>query len=342
MKLSLNIDSTILGSSHCILKFARDLFGDIQSPELGGYKQLPNASMIYGVACHKFRDVMYKTGGHYPTARAAAEKVFNVPKLPPSDKKGHISDPRHLITTCFMVWSEYIEKEGAFDLVMLPSKCYWCDGKGKEREEFCSKCNGTGIRVAPASELSFKIPFYEDEILLINLCGTLDGVGKINGGCYAIPDFKFTSAWNKDEYLESYELSRQLRMYRLACKLMAERNPESVLGKIGATNMGAFIDGVFIKPKANDVEFKRSQVFIYSKEDIEAFERELEEFCSKLSSHIANKYFPKEGIRNGTCEGKWHPCSYWHCCKSNNKISDLLLKRDFKRKVYDPLNFHEG
>lgn len=349
-KLELHIDSTALGNSGCILKFIRSIIGEPSKPELGAYRTVPKASMIYGVAVHKFRDVMFKTKGHFPTARKEAELVFNLPKRA-DPKKEWQTDPKHLITTCFNYWTNNIETESSFEMLEINQPCYWCEGTGHSGEveagdgeeiaKPCKYCKGEGIVKGPATELTFSLKIYEDDFCIIYLEGTMDGLGKFKGGVWAIGDLKSTSAWKQDEYLESYELSRQLRVYTYACKIMARTQPDSILGQIGKTRMGAFIDGLFVKPKANDNEFQRSRVMQFSDEDIAAFERTLLEFCKKLSFHVQANYFPKEGILNGLCDGKWGFCDFWHACKSPEHISQLLLKRDFKRTKYDPMNFND-
>lgn len=347
-QITFNLDSTSLSAASCLLNYKRTVIGELEEPIIGAYKSIPNSAMIYGVAVHKFTDVMFKTNGHYPTARLESEKSFNVPKILTNEKLPWLNEPKHLGITNYELWSNYIEPESSYEVLMISQECWWCKGvrSPKNIEDGvliigCKHCNGSGIFNGPATELTFKILFYEDEFIKVNLCGTIDSVGKFKNGCYAIRDWKTTSSWGKESYLESYELSRQLRIYTLACKLMARTNPDSVLGRVGSTKMGAFIDGIFLKPKANDNEYMRSQVFQYSDKEIAEFEQQLLKFCSRFSRNVSLNYFPKEGILNGTCEGKYGKCRFWSCCKSNDNISNLLLKRDFKRVIYDPLHFNE-
>lgn len=351
-KLLVNIDSTSLGDSSCILKFYRTVIGSINNDNQseGGYKSLPNASMMYGVAVHKFIDTMYRTNAHYPTARVEAERVFNSPKEPA--KEAWLDDPRHLITTCYNIWTNFIEQESGFDVLQITRECWWCKGSGHIKmtpeveasnmfKPMCCHCRGEGLVEAPATELTFKLKIYEDDFMIVNLCGTLDRSGKFKGGCFAIRDWKSTRAFRKEEYLSDYELSRQLRIYTLACKLMAERHPDSILGKMGSTQMGACIDGIFIKPKPNDVEFIQGDVMVFKKDDLDGLYGMIIDFCAYLSNSIQKKHLPKQGILNGTCSGRWGKCAYWHSCKSAEQVSDLLLKRDFSRKIYDPLAFND-
>lgn len=315
-KINVNLDSTVLGTSACILNLKRSVLGEIENGQpTGGYREkLNGASMVYGIAVHKFIDTMYKTGGHYPTARTEAEKAFLIPKIE-NRKSAWLCDPKHLITTCFNLWTGFCETEGSFDLLLLGDK--------------------------PATEITFSIPFYEDDIVVVNLCGTIDKVGKFKNGCYAIGDWKTTSQYDTDSYFTQYELSRQLRIYTLACSLMAQREPESTLGRIGATSMGSFIDAVFLKPKANDVVVRRSDVFQYSDGELETFKEVLLMKCQQLSMAIMINHFPKEGILNGSCESKWGKCKFWNCCKNNDTVAQVLLKRDFVQWNFSPLNYNE-
>lgn len=367
-KLTLNIDSTSLGSSPCILNYIRTIVGDPNEPEKGAYRQLVNnVNLNYGIAIHKFLDVMYKTRGHYPTAKDEAIGWFTSNPHIPDKKKGWMSDPKHILTTSYMVWTEFVEKDSTFELLRLPGKCWWCDGKGGNFKDGlgntvravtlepyddnvivqCSHCNNTGKDDnQSATEVTFTIPYYEDDHIIVNLCGTIDKVGKFVGGVYNIDDWKTTGHRSDDkysrlDYFSQYDMSRQLRFYTLACKLMARRHPESIMGQVGATRMGASITAIFLKPNANETVVERSEVYSYSDQQIADFERTLNDFIGKLSASIETMYFPKEGILNGTCEGKWRRCGFWYACKSPDNIAQVLLNREFKRVIYNPLAFND-
>src|ERR1019366_6279459 len=285
-KIEINIDSTVLSAAGCIKQLILKTVGTIENGEpTGGFKErgVP-IKMGYGTCVHKFIDVMYKTGGHYPTASKAALEMFNSLALIHSKQASHLSDTKHLLTTCYGVWS-HVESDSEFEVMMFGDK--------------------------PATEITFSLPYFEDEFVKINLCGTIDRIGKIRGGCYCIRDWKTTSSgWDKASYFKSYELTRQLRIYTLACKIMSRLHPDSVLGQIGTTSMGAAIDAVFLKPKANDNEIIGSVVYQYKDKDLEAFELTLQEICKRLSYAIKYTYYPKEGIANGNCEMRHGKCSF--------------------------------
>lgn len=349
-KLTLNLDSTALGSSTCIKNLIQVLVGDPLKPEDGAYRQKVNGVKLnYGVAVHKFIDTMYKTRGNYGAAKEEAVGWFERTPHIPASKQQWMSDSRHLLTTCFQVWTLYIEQDGGFEVLSLPGKCYWCKGGGVDFDKKdlspspCKHCSGTGQDTTQAAtEVTFSIPFFEDEFVQINICGTLDRIGKYKGGVYAVRDFKTTGSWDKDEYFTQYEMSRQLRMYTLACKMMARLYPESVLGQIGATHMGAAIDAIFLNKNANDTECRMSDVFQYSPQEMDEFERMLHDMCKKISFHVMNQYFPKEGILNGSCTGKYGSmCQFWVPCKLPDDRANIILGREFKRQKYDPMNFND-
>src|ERR1017187_1502891 len=173
MKLTINLDSTALGSSACILNLYRTIVGSLDSngQSEGGYRELQmGSSLVYGVAVHKFIDTMYKTRGTYPKARKLALESFNLPKKD-NPKSLWLSDPRHLETICFNVWSNYVEPDSTFQLIELMQPCYLCRGTGQifnieTGNELCSHCKGSKNLLAPASEITFSIKYYEDEYVI--------------------------------------------------------------------------------------------------------------------------------------------------------------------------------
>jgi hypothetical protein len=335
--LEVNISGTALGTSACILNFHRTV--------IDGYKEpIQDAKMVYGVAVHKYIDIMFKSGGHIPSARAEAIRVFDVPKND-SNKSLHLSDRNHMLTTCFGVWELYIKKDTDFELIQLMQNCWKCKGSGQDflnMPVVCPICKGQKQFMQPATEVTFSIPYYRDDTIVVNLCGTLDRIGKIKNGCYAIPDWKTTSSWDTRSYFKTYELSRQLRIYVIALKLMAVKYPDSILGKIGKTNIGTFIDAIFIKPAANDNKYLRSDVQQYTDEQLAEFQLTLDDQCRRLSSAIKTGYLPKEGIVNGSCESRWGKCKFWNVCNaSKQEVADVLLKRDFIQKPFSPLHYND-
>ena len=347
-KITFNLDSTSLGSSGCIKDLVLTVIGDLAAPQDGAYRERTmKINLVYGIAVHAFIDAMYKTGGHYPTARKKAEWCLdNIPWIPDA-KKLWMNDKKHMLTTCYNTWYDYIlEKEPSlnFDLITLPQKCIWCEGTKYVDSVDCPHCNRTGTLTGPATEVNFSLPYYEDDTIIVNLNGTIDRIGKFRGGNYCIPDWKTTGSWDNVGYFEQYELSRQLRFYTFALKLMAQREPESILGKIGATNVGTQIIGIFLKPNANENIVKGSDV-MYLSDQMQSFKDLLDAKIQEISFHTRNFLvygipLPKQGILTGGCEKKFDKCKFWDVCKSKENIAQILLGRNFIRKVYDPLRFN--
>jgi len=334
-KTIINLDATSLGHASCLLDYKRSI--------IDGYKQNPSSAIVYGTAVHSFIDAMYNNGGNFKLAREVAQKSFSVKKSPASKSKSYLEDPRHLDTVCISVWRDFIEQDSLFSLLTIPKKCKICGGKkfiDTGYMQSCPQCNETGIVNGPATEINFRILFYEDDFIQVYLCGTIDKLGKIQGGCYSIGDWKTTSSWNTDEYFVQYDLSRQLRIYTLAMKMMARLEPDSILGKIGASKMGAFIDAIFLNTDPNKVVCERSTGYSYSDKELDEFEGMLKKFCLTLSTAVSMNEWPKQGILNGTCVRQFGKCPFWNVCKAPGHIAELVLKRDFFIKSYNPLNFN--
>ena len=296
-----------MGKATCSLNLYRTVIEGYKEPAMA-------ARIIYGIAVHKFVDTMYKTG-EVVQAVVAAKKAFSLPKI--DDKKSlHLSDENHMITTCMNLWTGFIQDDSTFELIQV-------DGK-------------------PLTEQTFSFLFYEDDRIECWLEGTLDKIGQFKGGCFAIGDWKTTSSWDNRGYFYQYEMSRQLRFYRLALLLASRKYPDTTLGRIGKTRCGTFIDAIFIKPDRNAMEVKRSDVFQYDAFEMEAFEKSMYRFCERLSLRIKDlSYLDKEGLLNGACEGKWGKCSFWNVCKSPDNIAAILLDRDFVKRTWNPLDYNE-
>ena len=337
MPLNIKLSQTALGKAGCMLNLKRTI--------IDGYKEIPSANIVYGEAVHKFRHVMFQSKGHIPSARNEAIKVFHQPKID-KPKSPHLSDSNHMLCTAFNFWEMYVVEDKELELLEINQDCWKCGGTGTIHEPLgeceyipCTECGNTGKKLGPATEISFSIPYYKDDYISVDLCGTLDGLGKIKGGCYVIPDLKTTSSWDTNGYFGTYAMSKQLRLYILALKIMAERFPDSILGQVGKTNIGAFIDAIFVKPAPNENKYGRSAVFQFPEWDIAAFKRTLDNKILELSAAVRDNYFPKQGILNGTCEGKWGRCPFWFVCQRDDNVAQIMLDRDFKKQPFDPLNY---
>jgi hypothetical protein len=349
-KLIINIDSTSLGHSSCILDFYRTVVGSVaeSGQPTGGYKELLNGpELTYGVAVHKFIDVAYKTGGQLPIARKYALDAFKIPTRD-HPKKPYLRDERHLSTVCMNLWTDFVMQENSFELLQLVLPCWRCRGSGQLDQGPCPACKGEKNLLQPATEVTFSIKYYEDDYIIVNLCGTIDKIGKFKNGCYALGDWKTSGTWDNRGYFQQYELSRQLRMYKLAIKLMGTMHPTSVLGQLGQTNIGCFIDAIFLDKDPNATSFERSEVFLTAGGEIDNFQLMVDAKIREISEAIRTNYFPKTGIINGTCikyqnvsEKNFVKCQFWDCCRNPDNVANVLLKRNFKQVHHDPLNYND-
>ena len=306
-KIHLNINASSLRSSSCLLHWYRIIYQ--------GYSdKLFNNKIVYGIAGHKYFDTAYKTG-NLQLAKKLALETFDQPKFCKDSKDEHFSDRGHFNYICYDVWTNYASVDGSFQLLIKPDN-------------------------TPATEVTFSIPYYSDDIISVSLCGTIDKIGKIKGGSWAIGDWKFTGFWDTKSFLSAFGMASQLRFYALAIKLMHRHFPDSQLGQIGAGTIGAFIDGIFIKPKVAECKVVRSEVFMMKDEVLAEFEASLLKRIKQLSAAIADgSVTQKEGILMNTCVLKYHPCPFYIPCSTNNKaIEQLLLEREFKQSTYDPLH----
>lgn len=305
-KLQININASSLPSSACMLSWYRTIVQGYVEPRM-------NVKMVYGVAFHLYQHTMYQTG-NMTLAKDLALASFRQDKTSTDKDADWYRDEGHFNWTCFDVWSNYAKMDSTFQLLLKP------DGK-------------------PATEVTFSIPYYEDAYIIVNLCGTIDKIGKIKGGGYAIGDWKTTASWDEKAYLRDYDMKSQLRFYLLSLKLMNRHFPESQLGKIGLGDTGAFIDGVFLKEKQLDLAVKRSDVFQFGK-DLELFERGLVRRIKQFSQAIQDgDVLLKEGIVLNTCERKYFKCPFFQVCRANNPaIEELVMTRDFVQRTYDPLH----
>jgi glutaredoxin len=366
-KLTINIDSTSLSHSGCILDLYRTIVGSLGDDGLssGGYREkLSGPELVYGISVHKFLDVAYKTNGDLIRARQESLKLFEeIPTREPK-LKAWLRDKVHLSTTCFNVWNDFVLEEYKFDLIELMLPCWLCKGIGQVPDgatkiiqsdqvesiafKECPHCKGAKQLMQPATEVTFSIQYYEDDYITVNLCGTVDKVGKFKDGCYAIGDWKTTGTWDNTGYFQQYELSRQLRMYSLALKLMGVLYPDSVLGQIGKTQIGCFIDAIFLNKDPHKTEVVRSDIYTIKSSELDAFQLMLDDKIKQLSQAIKTGYFPKEGIINGSCikwqsvsEKNFVKCLFWDCCRNPDNVAEILLKRDFNRVQFNPLKYNE-
>lgn len=308
-KLTININASSLRDSSCLLNWYRTIVDGYTEPRF-------NCKIVYGIALHKFLQLMYQTGD-IAKAKDEALKVFRQPKVQLETEPDWYLNEQHFMWACFDTWTNYAATDGEFQLFTNP--------KGE-----------------PAVEQTFSILFYEDDTIRVNLCGTIDKIGRIKGGVNCIGDWKSTGTppYKQKEYLADFDMRSQLRFYILGLKLMNRHFPDSQLGTIGAGRLGAFIDAIFLTEKPADIKVKRSSMFLFTDDDIDAFEKSLMKRIVQLSHAIADGSVAlREGIVLNTCEKKYYKCSFFTVCRTGNpKLEEMLLKRNFVQREYDPLH----
>lgn len=278
-----------------------------------GYKEQLNFNDIeYGSAFHEFVKVMRQQPERYDLAVAAAQKRYSVP-MRFKDNKSYMNET-HLLNTCMSFWQQWVAKDSYTTVVH----------SGK-----------------PLVELQFCIPYYADDEVEVQLCGTIDDICKHQHGTYAFRDYKTTSVYKTDEYLASYELSPQLMFYRLAIDYYSRAYPASVFAEINKyENIACFIDAIFLRGAKAPPEFKRSRVFVFSKHQLDEFERQLRVAVLELVKLVKAKVMPdRQGMINNACQTPYGTCKFANACRQLDETAFRhVLNNHFKQETYDPLS----
>ena len=310
-KRRIRIDASYLSSnSGCEMATHLALLQGYRSP-------IPSNDMQFGTAFHHFAAEMYRTGGDVATSLKGATEIFARPCNVKTNKQ--YMTKMYLTTTCFDWW-EWHQRVDQHVVLQLP--------------------DGT-----PAVEQSFAFPVFEDEACIIELCGTIDRIGKIKNGCFAIVDYKTTSVTDKLGYLEQYELSVQLRTYYKAIQYYASVAPDSIYAAINKEPIGVRIDGIFLQGATKPVEFISSDVMLLSAFDMAEYDILLQRTCHKLAALVRAEHSPspviyREGMMTGYCNKKYGMCSFFdYCVAKDPAVKQSILERSFVKKFYDPLMF---
>ena len=306
-KKIIKISSSALKESACDWRY--------KAIVLDGYTSLlPYNDTQYGSAFHKFCYVMALTNGNFAEAHKAAIEKFRQP-VQIRDRKEHLTE-KHLIATCLTYWDQ-IESN---------------------RTDFQSLINPTNDK--PLVEFNFSVPVYEDKYCIVLFEGTIDRIGKIKNGFYCIRDFKTTSSWKAKEFLESFRASPQLKLYLWALKKHASLNPGTILDDIVKFPLAAFIDGVFLK-SAKETEFHSSDAYVFKDWEFEEIEQQLYQKALKIVNISLGHEVSM--TRNGKIFGecyKGYYCKFFHVCHAIDKqVADIVLKKNFTQRPFDPLNY---
>lgn len=306
MKTHIRLDASALKESSCSRRLVWTT--------VDGYREEKNSNDIeFGSAFHEFIKVMKETNGNYAEATMAAVNRYNVPMYIKDRRKDYMT-AQYLQVLCFKYWEQYVAKD-QFETVVI-------DGK-------------------PLVELKFSYPYYVDDEVEVSLCGTIDDVCKHRHGTYAIRDYKTTSVYKKDEYLSGYALSPQLMFYRMVVSLYAKTYPDSIFAQINKHGFSCFIEGVFLQGATKEPEFKRSELFIYTPEQMNEFQKLVDRKVRQLVELVKAGVVPdREGMINGACQTVYGPCKFAIACKQQTSVGvGHMLNRFFIKREYNPLAF---
>lgn len=262
---------------------------------------------------------MYLTEGNLALSLNAAKGVLAKPSLVET-REEYFRDPVYLTSVCFEWWDWHTEKD-SFELLK--------DGNGK-----------------PLVEKNFSFTIFEDDNLIIELCGTIDKVGKFKNGPYGIGDYKTTSKWDIQKYFLPSRLSVQLRTYYYAVMWHAKTYPDSIYAEMLKTPIVVFLDGVFLKSpseraKGKLTTFERSDAMRITPQQMAEYQillsRKVQQLVAMFYEWKNDKLIPyREGLMVDAC--KW--CTYQNLCATDDEIIRAsILKRDFVKKEYNPLMF---
>lgn len=325
-KRIIRFDASSIKDSACFRKFWLTV--------VEGYKEkLTNHDTHYGTCFHKCAETIERTGGDVQAGVKAATDCWRdaEPYLHIKDKKKFLN-VGHLTMACNL-YGQQRKVNSIFTSL----------------EYHKNPDNGE-----PLVEQKFSIPVYEDEQYLFLLQGTIDGIGFIKGGCNAIADWKTTSSYAQEEYLEGYRLSPQMLVYFYGLWWYLKHYPNSPIARVlGTKALAVFIYGAFLSA-GKIVEFQRSQLLWFGEEDVnylEVYIHNLIRFVLRyLGTLSPDRLPPPDGMLNGTCVSPTgFKCKFFNACAARtaqggggDKMTRHILDSTFKRKEYLPFQFGGG
>ena len=306
-KLILQLNASALRESSCMLRLYRTVVEGYSAPHATN-------DVEYGSAFHLFVSTMKQTKGNLGLSLCAAQKRFSVPMIVKPQKK--YMDLVHLLKTCQDFWANFGAKD---DFITMD------DVEGK-----------------PMTEVKFSWPYYCDDQVEVNIVGTVDDLCRHRrSGAYAIRDYKTTSSYDAIEYLRGYKLSPQLLTYRLIIRYYAKKYPESVFAEMERNGCLVFIDGVFIHGKDKPIEVIRSECEPIAEDKLVEYEKLLAKKVAELVAVVKDpSLLSRDGLLNGSCHTIYGHCKFFDACSAPDSIArDHVLRKNFVKKPYDPLNF---
>ena len=282
-----------------------------------GYKvKEPSVDMEYGSAVHHFAEHFERTKNARESLDVAIEYLRPLKQTIEFSNKPYLNED-HLRVVCAKVAS-YISTS-VYESVQLD-------------KEFLI-------------ELPFSIPFTTATGVEIMISGTMDKLAQhVTNQKFFVRDWKTTSMWDKDEYLESCSLSAQLKVYCWAIRKLAQLFPESIYAVVANASKGyyfAAIDAIFLKPEAAQTVIKSTKNFAYSDAQLDELEALILVQAERVIDMIADtSYRRKSGLLNGACLTKYGKCKYYDACNAPDKACEsTILKNNFKIQPYVPTAF---
>jgi len=320
-KPTIFLDASALKKSFC----RRNLFYEV----FEGYKEAkPGNDTVFGSAFHKFR-ADWRTGIPVEEALKGAVKLYTEsPKIDKDNKT-------------------FINKSFLLDICLQYEEKY-------KNDDFKVVWDGKTALIEPVTRFAF--PLYTCCDFDILAAGTMDEIGFLQlEKHYAICDIKTTGSWRKKEFMTSFKMSPQLKMYRWAVRQYAKFHPNPIWKQIDKGPVAAFIDGVFYKAGSKtegpSVEFVRKDYwgginYIYFKDaEIDEFGvmvgEQLKKLIIDVAAYLKDGTVPyREGTVNDTCTSKFGGCKYLGACSAPDETSATsYLNFNFVKKQYRPLLF---
>jgi hypothetical protein len=311
-------DASLFKTSSCLLRM-------FYQGVLGIRSRLNNNDMEIGSAFHKFRATFRRKGkeGFGEGLNEALAYWQNTPMVVKSNKK-YLND-NFLIKMCNTYAAKYAKDD--FELVTTD-------------RDYNDIPAGTAL-IEPVTRFMF--PYYVDDDVEILIAGTIDELGKWRNGIHCIVDAKTTSSWNIEDYFRGYDMSPQLICYRWAWEQYAIAYPDSFFAKIFESDIGTFIDGVFYAGAEKDIICKRSNVFLFPRDQIVEFDNLVAHKVEELVREVRNwrqtsKVPMRFGLLNGACETPYGRCLYFNACAARDQVTrEIIFNRDFKQHAYNPM-----
>lgn len=325
MKKIICIDASSLKRSSCGLRMFLSVVEGWTSPKLSN-------DLLYGTCFHMVAE-------HY----AKTEDAFNSVEAALKHWDKNIGD-------CSVKYTaKYLDKEHLHRTLLHYLTAL-------KTNDIFTRCPYIKIEGHVLAEMKFSIPIYTDADVDVLLQGTIDGIFQLDGGCPCIGDWKTTRAKDANEYFYGYKMSTQLRVYLWAVQWLLKHYPDSQVAQAfkKAPKIGAFIYGAFLTK--DSVDFQRSQVYTYGKQDMQRFDSLLKTEVAKIVTNYKNfahngRYPLPEGLINNSCQEVFGSyCSYYGACSScvgvqtvdEVALFESVLKNNFVKKQYLPLEFGGG